>query len=128
MTINIELASFERAEYIGETLRLHGTDRSGNPVCITMGLPQYTALTLDAALSMLNTTAPSQPGPGPMQLAVIQATEVGLATDALRRDPVLVFRHGLGRQSAFLVPRSKIRRLAELLLAFPGDAQPEPQH
>lgn len=113
----LKLAHFERAEFDGEQLTLTGQDDRGNPVVIKLGLPQYTALTMDVGFAMLKTQPLRQASGGLQELAVIQATDTGLAFDALQNAPILVFRHGQGRQSAFLVPRSKARGLAELLLS-----------
>lgn len=121
---NIEIAHFERAELADDVLRLRGTDPSGNPVSVTLGLPQYAALTMDVGYVINRSTGSSRLGTGPAPIDAIQATEVGHFVDALRNEPVLVFRHGQGRQSAFLVPLSKARRLAEALLAISEVAPP----
>ena len=123
----LEITHFERAEYDGQKLLLHATDKSGQSVAIAMALPQYAALTMDVGFAISNhdlshrsSKLPDQP----VELSLIEATATGLMLESLQNAPVLVFRHGQGRQSAFLVPRKDARPLAEKLVAMLEASEP----
>lgn len=114
---DVDLARFGLAELDGETLRLTGTDGEGAPVHISMDLAQYAALLTDVGVAIVKAQSTGRASGDLREYAVIQATDVRLGLDRLRNDPVLFFRHGQGRQSAFLVPAEKARVLAQLLLS-----------
>ena len=124
---HLEITNFERAEYDGQKLLLHTTDKSGKSVAIAMALPQYAALTMDVGFAISNhePSHRSSKSPGqPVELSLIEATAIGLTLESLQNAPVLVFRHGQGRQSAFLVPRKDARQLAEKLVTMLEASEP----